>query len=163
MAETLVEFLRDKISPELIVFIVSMTPILELRGGLIAAALLGIEWYIAFPICVIGNMLPIPLELLFIRKILELLKKTKLFSKFAIKLDERAKEKSKKVSESKFALWGLFIFVGIPLPGTGAWTGGLVADVLDIRMKKALPVITVGVITAGLIISFISYVIPSWF
>lgn len=163
MAETVVEFLRDKISPELIVFIVSAVPILELRGGLIAAAILGIDWYIAFPLCIIGNMLPIPLELLFIRKILEALKKTKLFSKIAIKLDERAKEKSKKVSESKFALWGLYIFVGIPLPGTGAWTGGLVADVLDIRMKKALPVITAGVITAGLIISFISYVIPSWF
>ncbi len=163
MAEAVVEFLRDKISPELIVFIVSMTPILELRGGLIAAAILGIEWYIAFPLCVIGNMIPIPLELLFIRKILELLKKNKLFSKFATKLDERAKEKSKKVNENKFALWGLYIFVAVPLPGTGAWTGGLVADVLDIRMKKALPVITIGVISAGLIISFISYVIPSLF
>ncbi len=163
MAETVVEFLRDKISPELIVFVVSLMPILELRGGLIAAAILGIEWYIAFPICVIGNMLPIPIVLLFIRKIFEILKKVKCFSKIVEKLDERAKEKGKKISESKFAFWGLFLFVGIPLPGTGAWTGALVADVLDMRMKKSLPVITAGVITAGLIISFISYVIPALF
>ena len=75
MVNDVVEFLKNHMSPEMVVFIVSLLPILELRGGLIAAAILGIDWYIAFPICVIGNLLPIPLELLFIRKIFEALKK----------------------------------------------------------------------------------------
>lgn len=161
MVESAVEFLREYLSAELVVFIISMLPIFELRGGLIAAAIVGIEWYIAFPICVIGNMLPIPFVLLFIRKIFDWLKKFKLFKKMVEKIDARARKKSESIT--KYVLWGLFAFVAIPLPGTGAWTGALVADILDVRIKKAFPVIFVGVITAGLIISFISYVIPMMF
>ena len=163
MIVSIVDNLKNKLSDELIVFIVSMLPILELRGGLIASAILGIKWYIAFPICVIGNMLPIPLELLFIRKIFNLLKKIKGIGKIVNKLDERAKRKGIEISTSKYAFWGLFALVAIPLPGTGAWTGGLVADVIDIRALKALPIITAGVITAGLITSLISYVVPQIF
>ncbi len=158
MVETVVEFLREYVSAELVVFIISLLPILELRGGLIAAAIVGIEWYIALPICIIGNMLPIPFVLLFIRKIFEWLKKFKFMRNFVEKLDERAKKKSETIN--KFIIWGLFLFVAIPLPGTGAWTGALVADVLDVRFKKAFPVIFAGVITAGLIVSFVSYGIP---
>ena len=161
MVESAVEFLREYLSAELVVFIISMLPIFELRGGLIAAAIVGIEWYIAFPICVIGNMLPIPFVLLFIRKIFDWLKKFKLFKKMVEKIDARARKKSESIT--KYVLWGFFAFVAIPLPGTGAWTGALVADILDVRIKKAFPVIFVGVITAGLIISFISYVIPMMF
>ena len=161
MIESTVDFLREYVSAELVVFIISMLPIFELRGGLIAAAIVGIEWYIAFPICVIGNMLPIPFVLLFIRKIFDWLKKFKAFKNLVEKLDERAKKKSESIS--KYILWGLFTFVAIPLPGTGAWTGALVADVLDVRIKKSFPIIFLGVITAGLIISFISYVIPMMF
>lgn len=158
MVETVVEFLREYVSAELVVFIISLLPILELRGGLIAAAIVGIEWYVALPICIIGNMLPIPFVLLFIRKIFEWLKSFKFMRKFVEKLDERAKKKSESIN--KFIVWGLFLFVAIPLPGTGAWTGALVADALDVRFKKAFPAIFVGVITAGLIVSFVSYGIP---
>lgn len=161
MVESAVDFLKEYLSAELVVFVISMLPIFELRGGLIAAAIVGIDWYIAFPICVIGNMLPIPFVLLFIRKIFDWLKKFRIFKKLIVKLDERAKKKSESIS--KYVLWGLFTFVAIPLPGTGAWTGALVADVLDIRIKKSFPIIFIGVITAGLIISFVSYVIPMIF
>lgn len=161
MAEQLTHFLKDFLRPELIIFIISMLPILELRGGLIAAAILGVDWAIAFPICVIGNMLPIPFELLFIRKIFKWMKRFRPFEKMITWIEERAERKSKEI-ETKISI-GIFLFVAVPLPGTGAWTGGLVADVLGVKFKKAIPIITVGVITAGLIISFISYVIPMWF
>ncbi len=158
MVESVTNFLKEHLSAELVVFIISLLPILELRGGLVAAAIVGVEWYVALPICIIGNMLPIPFVLLFIRKIFEWLKKIKFMKKIVEKLDERAKKKSETIN--KFILWGLFAFVAIPLPGTGAWTGALVADVLDVRFKKAFPVIFAGVITAGLIVSFVSYGIP---
>lgn len=163
MVETVVDFLENKLSAELIVFVVSMLPILELRGGLIASAILGIDWIIAFPLCVIGNLVPIPLELFFIRKIFNLLKKIKGIGNLVNKLDERAKRKGTEISTSKYAAWGLFMLVAIPLPGTGAWTGGLVADVLDMRISKAFPIIAAGVVAAGLITSFISYVLPAFF
>ncbi|MBR2044192.1 MAG: small multi-drug export protein [Clostridia bacterium] len=160
MAEQLADFLRDKIPAELAVFVISMLPILELRGGMVAAAVLNVNFWLAFPICVIGNILPIPFELLFIRRILKWLKGTKLFCKLATKLEEKAHKKAEDKSIQKYKHWGLFLFVAIPLPGTGAWTGGLVADVLDLRIKTALPIITLGVITAGLIMAVIAYVIP---
>ena len=160
MAEQLAGFFQDKLPPELAIFIISMLTILELRGGMVAAAVLEVDFYLAFPICILGNMLPIPFELLFIRRILNWLKKTKLFCKLATKLEEKAQKKANDKAIIKYKHWGVFLFVAIPLPGTGAWTGGLVADVLDLRMKKALPIITVGVITAGIIMAIITYVIP---
>lgn len=132
-----------------------MCPILELRGGLIAAAILKVDLLVAFPICVLGNMLPIPLILLFIRRIIEWLKHFKRLNKLAVWIENKANAKSGNVG--KYMVWGLFIFVGIPLPGTGAWTGALVADALNIRMKRALPAIFAGVVMAGVIISLVSY------
>lgn len=161
MAEQLTHYLKEFLRPELIIFIISMMPILELRGGLIAAAILGVDWAIAFPLCVIGNMLPIPFELLFIKKIFQWLKRFRPFYKMITWIEERAERKSREI-ETKISI-GLFLFVAVPLPGTGAWTGGLVADVLGVKFKKAIPIIIVGVITAGLIISFISYILPMWF
>lgn len=160
MAEQLTTYLKDILPPELVIFVVSMLPILELRGGLIAAAILDVNWFIAFPICVIGNMLFIPFVLLFIKKVFRFLKRFEKIGKWVVKLEERAHNKSKKIEKNKMI--GLFSFVAIPLPGTGAWTGALVADVLGVRIKHSLPIITTGVIVAGLIISFISYVIPAW-
>ena len=170
MAETIVDFFRNKIPPELIIFIVSLLPILELRGGLIAAALLGVDWWIAFPICVIGNILPIPFILLFLKKIFALLKKTKLFRKMVEKLENRASAKSKKLTKSDdkvdekkqkrkilYRMGALFLFVGVPLPGTGAWTGALVAALLDIRMRHAVPAIFLGVVIAGAIVTVLTY------
>ena len=160
MVQEVISFLQNKIPDELVVFIISMLPVLELRGGLIAAAILNVNWLVAFPICVIGNILPIPLELLFIRKIFNWLKRFKCFKTIIEKLDKRAKDKASSEAMQKYLEWGIFILVAVPLPGTGAWTGGLVADVLDLRMKKAIPIITYGVISAGLITSFFSYVLP---
>ena len=155
IAEYIVNLLGGKISPELIAFIVSMLPILELRGGLIAAKLMNIEFFKAFSICFVGNMLPIPFILLFIRKIFSWLKKIKSVEQVIAKLEARSIRKADNVK--KYRLWGLLLFVGIPLPGTGAWTGALIADLLDIRIKHSLPVIAAGVLIAGIIISILSY------
>ena len=155
IAEFLVNALSGKISSEIIAFIVSTLPILELRGGLIAAKLMDINFIKAFIICYIGNMLPIPLILHFIRKIFDFLKKYEKTNRLINKLEVRSLRKADKVK--KYRLWGLFIFVAIPLPGTGAWTGALVADLLDIRIKHSLPVIALGVLVAGFIVSCLSY------
>ncbi len=155
MIDNIIESLKNVFSPEVIIFIISMCPILELRGGLIAAAILKVDLLVAFPICVLGNMLPIPLILLFIRRIIEWLKHFKRLNKLAVWIENKANAKSGNVG--KYMVWGLFIFVGIPLPGTGAWTGALVADALNIRMKRALPAIFAGVVMAGIIISLVSY------
>lgn len=155
IAHSIVAALDGKIAPELIAFIVSLLPVLELRGGLIAAKIMGIEFWKAFVICYVGNMLPIPFILLFIRKIFNFLKRFKKVEGLIDKLEARSLRKADKVK--KYRLWGLFFFVAIPLPGTGAWTGALVADIFDIRIKNSLPVIAVGVFVAGLIISALSY------
>ena len=149
--------LKD-LPPELIVFAISLLPILELRGGLVAAALLGLEWYIAFPICVIGNILPIPFILLFIKQIFKVLRKLPVFKKIIPKLEKKAGEKGSLINRGRFI--GLFSFVAIPLPGTGAWMGALAATLLDIRMKKSFPIIFLGVITAGIIMLLIAYALP---
>ncbi len=159
MSETIAQFIVDnlagKLSEELIAFIVSLLPVLELRGGLIAAKIMDIDFVKAFIICYIGNMLPIPFILLFIRKIFSWLKKIPSVEKIITKLEARSIRKADGVK--KYRLWGLFIFVAIPLPGTGAWTGALIADLLDIRMKHSLPAIAAGVLVAGIIISALSY------
>ena len=135
---------------ELIVFIISLMPILELRGGLIAAALLGLKIVPAFIICLIGNLLPLPFILWFITPIFNYLKKTKHLNKLVTKLENKALSKKEKIEKAEF--WGLLLFVGIPLPGTGAWTGALIANFLELPPKKAVPPIYAGVFTAGVII-----------
>ena len=163
LVKSLVDFFKSWLSPEIIIFLISLLPILELRGGLIAASLLGVPWGIAFPICVIGNMLPIPIILLFIRKIFDYVKRTNFLKmrKLVEKLDERATKKS--AGMNSLSLWGLFTFVAIPLPGTGAWTGSLVANILSVKFKHSFPIIFLGVIGAGLLMSFFAYFIPSLF
>ncbi len=160
LTKSLVEALNG-LPKELIIFCISLLPILELRGGLLAASILGVPWAKAFLICVIGNMLPIPFILLFIKQIFKLLKKVKGLDKIITKLEKKADEKGSKINKSRNI--GLFTFVAIPLPGTGAWTGALVATMLDIRMKHSFPVIFIGVITAGIIMSVLTYFIPNLF
>ena len=155
VAQSLVDLLGDKIPGELIVFLISMLPILELRGGLIAARLLGLPMLRAFAICFVGNMLPIPFILLFIRRIFAFLKRFRWVEHSIDKLEARSFRKAEKVV--KYRLWGLLLLVAIPLPGTGAWTGALVAALLDIRMKHALPVIAAGVLIAGSIMCAVMY------
>ena len=143
------------VSKEALIFIISLLPILELRGGLLAASLLKVEYLTALPICVIGNILPIPFILLFIRRIFALLKKTRTFRPLVEKLERRAMGKSDRIKEYEFV--GLLLFVGIPLPGTGAWTGALIASLLQIDLKKSAIAILLGVGLAAIIMSFVSY------
>ena len=143
------------VSKEALIFIISMLPILELRGGLLAASLLKIQYLTALPLCVLGNVIPIPFILLFLRRIFALLKKTKLLRPLVEKMEGRAMGKSDRIQEYEF--FGLLLFVGIPLPGTGAWTGSLIASLLRMKMKDSLPWIFLGVLVAGLIMSLVSF------
>ena len=140
---------------ELIVFLISLMPIMELRGGLIAAALLGLNIVPAFIICIIGNLLPIPFILWFITPIFNKLKKTKHLSKLVNKIEKKALSKKDKIEKAEF--WGLLFFVGIPLPGTGGWTGSLIASLINMDKKKAMLAITCGVLLAGLIVGSLSF------
>lgn len=143
------------ISKEIVIFIISMIPILELRGGLVAASLLNVSITTAIPICIVGNIIPIPFILLFIKQIFKWLKKIKLFRGMIERLEARAMGKSESIK--KYEFWGLVLFVGIPLPGTGAWTGSLIAALLDIDFKKAILAELLGIIIATVIMSVVSY------
>lgn len=147
--------LSQFISPEGAVFIISMIPILELRGGLLAASLLKIPAVKAIPICIAGNIIPIPFILLFIRQIFKWLKKTKLFRGLIIKMENRAMGKSDQIKRYEFL--GLLLFVGIPLPGTGAWTGSLIASLLEVDIKKSSIAILCGLVMATVIMYIVSY------
>ena len=149
------EVLGGKISKEMIVFVISMVPILELRGGLLAASLLNIPIVRAIWYCVIGNIIPVPFILLLITPIFNRLKKTRLFRPMVEKLESRALGKSEQIERYEF--WGLALFVGVPLPGTGAWTGALIASLLGIRFRKAFPAIILGNFIATIIMSIVSY------
>ena len=149
------EDLGGKICKEMIVFVISMVPILELRGGLLAASLLNIPIVRAIWYCVIGNIIPVPFILLLITPIFNRLKKTRLFRPMVEKLETRALGKSEQIERYEF--WGLVLFVGVPLPGTGAWTGALIASLLGIRFRKAFPAIILGIFIATIIMSIVSY------
>ena len=144
--------------PILIPFIISMIPILELRGGLIAASILGIPMWEAIGVCVLGNILPIPFILLFIEKILNWMEGCKIgwMRKLAIWLKARGTgKKADKIRKVEFL--GLLLFGGIPLPGTGAWTGSLIASLLHVSRKKSVPAIFLGLILATVIMCIVSY------
>ena len=149
------ETLGQYISAQAVVFIISMIPILELRGGLLVAAMLKVPMLQAIPLCIIGNIIPIPFILLFIKQIFKWMKNFKVFRGLVEKLEKRAMSKSNSIK--RFEFWGLALFVGIPLPGTGAWTGSLIAALLEIDLKKAVLSILIGVAMATIIMSFVSY------
>ena len=142
------------------VFFLSMVPVLELRAAIPIGATLGLEWVANYLICVIGNMIPVPIILLFVRHVLEWMKKIPRLDKIALWVENKAQKNTPKVQ--KYASLGLLIFVALPLPGTGAWTGALVAAMLDMRMKYAIPSIFCGVLIAGLIMSLASYGLVSY-
>ena len=151
--------LGGKVGKEFIIFVISMVPILELRGGLLAAgpAFLNIPMWQAIPICIIGNLIPIPFILLLITKIFDWMKGTKKLRPLVERLEAKALSKSDKIE--KYEFWGLVLFVGIPLPGTGAWTGSLIAALLGIRFRKSFPAICIGVLMATVIMTVLSYTI----
>lgn len=147
--------LGEYVSREVVIFIISMIPILELRGGLLVASLLDVSILRAIPICIIGNIIPIPFILLFIKQIFKWMKNFKIFRGLIEKLEARAMGKSDSIK--KYEFWGLVLFVGIPLPGTGAWTGSLIAALLDIDIKKAVLAELLGIAIATIIMSLVSY------
>lgn len=154
----LVEFFIDLfggISKDVIIFIISLMPILELRGGLLAASLLDVEFIRALIICIIGNVLPIPIVLLFLKKVLDLFEKWSITKKVVDWLLKKVESKREQID--KYGYWGLVLFVGIPLPGTGAWTGSLLAVVLGLNRKKSFVCILLGVLLAAIIMSVLSY------
>lgn len=142
----------------LIILLISMLPVIELRGALPVAMLAGVPWYIALPVTIIGNMLPAPFILLFIRRIFKWLRKHTRLGGLADRIEKKAKKNIERVQ--RYEILGLAIFVAIPLPGTGVWTGALIGALMDMRIKKALPTLTVGVLGAGIIITILFYYFP---
>lgn len=142
---------------EILVFIISLMPILELRGGILAAALLGLDPLPGYIISIIGNVIPVPFILLLITKILAWMRNSKVnfLNKIANWLDEKV-EKHKGQIE-KYGYWGIVLFVGIPLPGTGAWTGSLIASVLNMDKKKTFVAVLAGIVMASVIMMLLSY------
>ena len=149
------ETLGQYIPAELVTFIVSLMPLLECRGGIIVGRLLGLPLATTLIFSVLGNILPIPFILLFIKKIFACLKPTKLFGKIICKLEDRALKKSEALKKGEFV--GLLLFVGIPLPGTGAWTGALISALFGVRIKKASVAILIGIAIATTIMSLLMY------
>ena len=136
------------------VLMTSLLPVIEIRGALPLALALDMPAAFAFTLCVIGNMLPIPFLILLTRKILNWMKTLKFFGPIAKKIEAKGLKNSK--GAKKLSFWGLLILVAIPLPGTGAWTGALVASLLNMRLKDSLPAIFIGVCTAGIIVLLVS-------
>ncbi len=133
-------------------FILSMSPVLELRGSILYGVTAGLDYWLAGAVSIVGNMLPVPFIILFIRKVFEWIRKhMKWLGGVVERMEAKAEKNSEKVK--KYGFWGLLMFVAIPLPGTGAWTGALVAALLNMRLKNAVPAICVGVVSAGVIVT----------
>ena len=148
----------------LIVFVISMVPIVELRGAIPIAESLGLNIALYYPIAIIGNMLPVPVIYLFARKVLEWGKDKKLTKKFftwCLEKGEKGGEKLKKSAGNSGIFWALLLFVGIPLPGTGAWTGTLAASFLNLDFKTSISAVAHGVILAGIIMSLGSKIVAT--
>ena len=150
-------FFLETVGKELCVFFCSMIPIIELRGAIPLGAALGLPLWQSFLLSVAGNMLPVPIILLFVKKVLEFMSrcKIKLFNKIAGFIYSKAEKNRGKIE--KYSFWGVAIFVGIPLPMTGAWTGTLVAAIIDMKFWKAVLSALIGVLMAAVIMSLISY------
>ena len=140
----------------LMTMLLSMVPVLELRGAIPIGVANGLNFWVAIGVSIIGNLLPVPFIILFIRKVFTWLRRlSRKLDGLVARLEQRAKKKSDVVL--RYAFWGLVVLVAIPLPGTGAWTGALVAAMLDMRLKRAFPAIALGVLIAGTIVAFVTY------
>lgn len=137
-------------------FLISMVPVIELRGAIPIGVAHGLNFWVAIAVSIVGNLVPVPFIIIFIRKIFAWLRtKSAWLNNLVTRLENRALKKSDTVR--RYTFWGLFLFVAIPLPGTGAWTGALIAAMLDMRVKNAFPAIALGVFTAGVIVAFVTY------
>ena len=142
----------------LLTMLVSMVPVLELRGGVPFGVALGLPLQAAFLAGVLGNMVPVPFVILFIRRVFKWVRgHIPALGGFVDRVESRAYAKLNSKSLVRYQTWGLLLLVAIPLPGTGAWTGSLVAALMDLRLKNAVPVIFFGVVIAGAITTAITY------
>ncbi|MCH5352569.1 MAG: small multi-drug export protein [Acutalibacter sp.] len=154
IVEALVGFFKNTIPAELTVFLLSLLPIIELRGGILAAKLLDLGLLRAFFICLVGTLLPTPFILLFINKIFDWMRNTR-FVKLVDRLEAKGRSKFDKINRYKTV--GLMIFVAIPLPGTGAWTGSLAAALMKMDFKSAMLSVALGTLIADIIMCILSY------
>ncbi|MEE1329752.1 MAG: small multi-drug export protein [Acutalibacteraceae bacterium] len=140
-------------------FLISMVPVIELRGAIPIGVGRGLPFWVAVLVSIIGNLIPVPFIIIFIKKIFAFMReKMPRLNGLVTRLENKANSKSETVQ--KYAFWGLFIFVAVPLPGTGAWTGALIAAMLEMPLKKAFPSILLGVLSAGAIVTFVTYIVP---
>ena len=165
MIEAIQEFFLETVGRELCVFFCAMLPIIELRGAIPLGAGLGLPWWQSFWLSMAGNLLPVPFLLLLWQLALRLLRRFRLTRRVADWLEARALRSRERVENRAFL--GLLLFVAIPIPGTGAWTGSLLSSVTGIRFWKALVAIVLGVLGAAVIMTLISYgtvaAFESWF
>ena len=161
VAEWFATVTQGKIPRELAVMLISMVPLLELRGGMIVARILDLQYWKSVIFCVLGNIIPIPFILLFIKQIFKWMKKFKGLGKIAEFFEKRAMKKSDKFKDGEFI--ALILFVGIPLPGTGAWMGSLIAALLEMDIKKAVVAELIGLCMAIIIMSILTYALPGVF
>lgn len=154
IVQALVGFFSETIPAELTVFLLSLMPIIELRGGILAAKLLNLDMLRAFFICLVGTLLPTPFILLFINKIFDWMRNTR-FVKLVDRLEAKGRSKFDKINRYKTV--GLMIFVAIPLPGTGAWTGSLAAALMKMDFKSAMLSVALGTLIADIIMCVLSY------
>lgn len=136
--------------------LISMVPVIELRGAIPAGVAAGLSVEEALIVAIIGNMLPVPIIILFVRKVFDWMRTcSQRLDRLVCRFE--AKAEKQKAMIDKYEWFGLVLLVAIPLPGTGAWTGALVAAMLDMRLKRALPAVFIGVVIAGIIVSYITY------
>ena len=159
MRQAIADFFLNKVGRELCVFFCSLIPIIECRGAVPLGCGLGLPWWQTFLLAMAGNLLPVPFVLLFIRAILRWMtnSRVKFFNRFGHWLEERAEKRRGKVE--KYSYWAIVLFVAIPIPGTGAWTGSLIAAVMELDFKKSLLAVTLGVLIATTIMTILSYTI----
>lgn len=155
MIQAIEEFFLETVGREWCVFFCSMLPVIELRGAIPLGAGLGLPMWQAFLISIVGNLLPVPFILLLMNVLLNVMKKIKGLCKIALWLEAKAEKNRDKIE--KYAFWGLTLFVAIPLPGTGAWTGSLVAAVTRMKFWRAMLSATIGVLIAGIVMTAASY------
>lgn len=140
----------------LYIVVISMVPVIELRGAIPVGLGLGVPFWPVFLAATVGNLIPVPILILFTRRVFDFLRrKSTHLEQFVSRLEKKAASKEQLLK--RYELLGLCILVAIPLPGTGAWTGSLVAAVFDIRLKNAFPAIALGVVIAGILVSIVSY------
>ena len=153
----MISFLFNTVAGKIITtFFISMVPVIELRVAIPWATGMGLSPWVAIPVAIVGNLIPIPFIIIFIKRIFAWMRKVSpKLNKVVDKMEAKAEKNKAKVL--RYAFWGVALFVAIPLPGTGAWTGALVAAMLDMPLKKAFPSVVLGVLCAGVVVAFVSY------